>query len=173
VRRIAITLLLVLVACDWSLHRMQEQPRCTVHGATELLPNGSCDLVPPPEIVAMTPDEQPPPVTRALLERGRDRFERICAACHGLAADGDSQVARAMTLRRPPSLIDTRAAQLTDARILTVMESGYGMMPAYRGLLAPRDRHAVLNYLRVLQQRITTLDMLPPALQQEASRWLH
>lgn len=167
-----LAILLVLGACDWSLHRMQEQPRCTVHGATNLLPNDSCDLAPPPGTVSILPDVPAPPITRALLERGRDRFDRICAPCHGVAADGDSQVARAMTLRRPPSLVDTTVSQFTDDRILTVIENGYGVMPSYRGLLSVRDRHAVLNYIRVLQQRITALDALPPALQQEASRWL-
>lgn len=167
-------LLVAAAGCDWSLHRMQEQPRCTVHGATELLPGGSCDLEPPEGIVAMEPEAAapPPPVTRALLARGRDRFDRICAACHGLRADGDSQVARAMTLRRPPSLVDEAAARLSDERLATVIEAGYGVMPAFRAVLSPADRHAVLHYVRVLQQRAVALDELAPDLRAEARRWL-
>jgi len=165
-------LLLGLAGCDWSLHRMQEPVACTVHGTTPHLPNDACDLQPPDGIVAMELPAPPPPVTRALLERGRDRFERICAACHGLAGDGISQVARAMTLRRPPSLVDATAKSLPDDRILFVIERGYGVMPPYRAILAPADRHAVLHYVRALQQREVELAALPPEAQQEARRWL-
>lgn len=167
-------LVLALAGCDWSLNRMQEQPKCVLNGATKLLPNDSCNLLPPEGAVAMTtPDEAPPPLTPQLLARGRDRFERICAACHGVAADGQSQVARAMTQRRPPSLVDAAAASLTDAKILASMESGYGVMPSYRTMLAPADRFAVLHYVRALQQREVPLAELPAALQQEARQWLH
>ncbi len=164
--------LLALAGCDWSLHRMQEPVGCTVHGTTTLLPGGRCDLTPPEGIVAMDPPAAPPPLTRALMVRGRDRFERICAACHGLAGDGQSQVARAMTLRRPPSLVDGAAAQLTDERIVTAMTTGYGLMPAYRALLSVPDRYAVLHYIRALQLRDVALGALSPPEQAEAARWL-
>lgn len=165
-------LVLALASCDWSLHRMQEPVGCTVHGTTTLLPGGRCDLTPPDGIVAMDPPAAPPPLTRALVQRGRNRFERICAACHGLAGDGQSEVARAMTIRRPPSLVDSAAARLTDDRILTVMTGGYGLMPAYRGLLSVSDRYAVLHYIRALQLRDVAVGELSQAEQAEASRWL-
>lgn len=168
-----LALLLLLASCDWSLHRMQKTDQCTVHGATTLLPNGTCDLQPPPGIVAIDDEPTPaPPVTRDLLLRGRDRFERICAPCHGVAADGDSAVARAMKLRRPPSLIDATVSGFDDTRILTVMATGYGLMPSYSAIVAPRDRFAILNYIRVLQHRDIAFDALSPAEQQEAQRWL-
>jgi len=169
--RVALALL-ALVGCDWSLHRMQAPVQCTVHGTTNLLPNGSCDLEPPAGIVAMDAPAGPPPVTRALLVRGRDRFDRICAACHGLRGDGNSQVARAMTLRRPPSLIDPPVTMLTDERILTVVTTGYGLMPGFGSLLVLGDRFAILHYLRALQQRDVALDQLSLSLQAEARRWL-
>src|SRR5262245_22524705 len=97
--------LFALAGCDWSLHRMQAPDKCTVNGTATRLPNDSCDLEPPTGIVAMEAPAAQPPITRALIERGRDRFDRMCAACHGVRGDGDSPVARAMTLRRPPSLI--------------------------------------------------------------------
>jgi hypothetical protein len=119
---------------------MQEQDKCAVH---------ECDLEPPDGVVPFGSPGAPPPVTRALLERGRDRFERFCAACHGIAGDGDSDVARAMTLRKPPSLVDANARALSDARILFVIERGYGLMPRHE--LSLVDRTAVLHFVRVLQ----------------------
>ncbi len=47
----------------------------------------------------------PVPVTIELLQYGKERFEIHCAACRGVAGDGESEVARNMTLR-PPSLVD-------------------------------------------------------------------
>ncbi|HEY1557266.1 MAG TPA: cytochrome c [Kofleriaceae bacterium] len=170
--------LLALAACNWSLHRMQDQPSCKPFEATGLLAGGSCEQVPPDGVIAFDPSPAPavaapPELTRALVERGRDRFTRFCAACHGLAADGDSQVARAMALRRPPSLVDAAAASLPDQRVLDTIEHGYGVMPSYASVLAPRDRYAILHYVRALQHRAVPLASLPAAQQQEATRWLH
>lgn len=164
-------LLLALAGCDWSLHRMQEPVGCTVNGATDLLDHGSCDLVPPPGIVAMTAAEPMPPITRALLDRGRDRFDRVCAACHGLRADGVSAVASSMTLRKPPSLVDATVTGFSDERILTVLEVGYGLMPSFHWIPAA-DRYAILHYVRALQHRVVALDQLSPTRRAEARQWL-
>jgi mono/diheme cytochrome c family protein len=138
-------LLLLLGACDWSLHRMQRQPRCEAYAG------GACWMQAPEGAVSMDAPGPPPALDRALVERGRDRFEVFCAPCHGVLADGDSHVARAMTLRPPPSLISRAAAALPDQRILDVIAGGYGMMPSYGGALGPRDRAAILHFLRVVQ----------------------
>jgi len=167
---VRLALVLLLAGCDWSLHRMQEQPRCEVDGTLDGHP---CNLAPPEGTVAMAEPAAAPAVTRALLERGRDRFQRFCAPCHGVAGDGASYIARTMTLRRPPSLVDARAASLSDDRILTVIASGYGLMPSYASAVPPRDRYAIASYVRVLQQREVPLAQLPRAQQEEANRWLH
>jgi mono/diheme cytochrome c family protein len=165
---------IALAGCDWSLHRMTDQPKCTTYASTPFLPNGACALIPPADVVAWHADrpEPRPEVTRALLMRGRDRFAVFCAPCHGALADGESDVARVMMLRRPPTLIDDNARKLTDDRIMAVITDGYGLMPRY-SLIAPADRWAITQYVRVLQQRQVALDQLPPPLQQEALRWLH
>lgn len=163
----------LLAGCNWSLHRMQVQPRCRVGQSTTLLPGGSCDLLPPEGTVPAGPPPTPPVLTRALVLRGHDRFNRFCAPCHGVAGDGDSQIARVMTLRRPPSLVDAAAASLPDDRYLFVMEHGYGLMPSYGSAVPFRDRYAILHYVRALQQREVDLAKLPPKQQQEAMQWLH
>jgi mono/diheme cytochrome c family protein len=165
-----LALLVVLAGCDWSLHRMQEQPKC---GVDRTLFGEPCDRELPDGVVAWQPE--PPPVpkpSRALVERGRDRFQRVCAPCHGILGDGDSDVARAMTLRRPPPLVDATVSGFDDARILRAITDGYGMMPSYAGLLATSDRYAVLYYLRVLQHRDAPLDELTAEQRQEATQWL-
>jgi mono/diheme cytochrome c family protein len=163
-----------LAACDWSLHRMQDQPRCTAYAPTALLPGGSCNLEPPDGVVALgaAAAAPRPPLTAALITRGRDRFERFCAPCHGPTGDGDSDVARAMRLRPPPSLYEERIARQPDLRLEAIVARGYGLMPAYGDALAPDDRWAVVTFVRVLEARVVQLDQLAPHDRQEALAWL-
>ncbi len=161
--------------CDWSLHRMQDQPRCASHRATALLEGGACDLEPPVGAVELGDAGSAvprPPRSLAELDRGADRFARFCAPCHGDAGDGDSAISRAMTLRRPPTLIDATVTGFSDERVFAVITEGYGVMPRYAGELVPADRWAIVDYVRALQHRVVALDALTPAQRAEAMRWL-
>jgi mono/diheme cytochrome c family protein len=93
-------------------------------------------------------EQNPLPLTRALLERGRKRFEITCATCHGLLGDGNSMVARNMALRPPPSLHQYR--EQPDGYFFEVITNGYGLMPAYDSSLGVEERWAVVAYLRAL-----------------------
>ncbi|HEU4728602.1 MAG TPA: cytochrome c [Kofleriaceae bacterium] len=115
----------------------------------------------------------PLPITRALLERGRERFAIACAPCHGVAGDGDTPVARAMQRRRPPSLHERRITALPVGALYRVIVSGYGVMPSYAGMLAPDDRWAVIAYVRTLELAWTArLDALPPSVRDDVARRL-
>ncbi len=115
-------------------------------------------------------DTIPVPRTRALLERGRERFDVHCAACHGLLGDGESRVALKMTLRKPPSLVGERGRSLPPGRIFEVASEGYGLMRSYAADLPdPADRWAVVAYVRALQIRAgVALSDLPPPLAAKA-----
>jgi len=93
----------------------------------------------------------PLPVDRALLERGRGRFNITCAPCHGTAGDGQSLVAQRMLLRPPPSLLAQNIVALPDGKIEEVVRVGYGLMAGYESQLTSRDRWAVTAYVRALQ----------------------
>ena len=94
----------------------------------------------------------PVPITRALLDRGRNRFDIYCATCHGLVGDGDSVVADKMALRVPPSLHTPHARGLTVGALYRVITQGYGVMPSYRAELPLADRWAVVAYVQALQR---------------------
>ncbi|MBZ0237069.1 MAG: cytochrome c [Deltaproteobacteria bacterium] len=154
--------IVALAACDWELHRMNDQPRCEPMEVNPAVPGDHCDRPPPPRLSG-----------RALIARGGDRFARFCATCHGELGTGQSQVAENMTLRPPPSLHEPRIVALPDERIERTIREGYGLMPGYRYELPAEDRRAVVEFLRVLQlSQDVQLDRLPPHLQQEARRWL-
>ncbi|HVV85805.1 MAG TPA: cytochrome c [Kofleriaceae bacterium] len=172
---VAATAAVLAAGCDWSLHRMQRPVGCRHDGATTMFADGRCDRLPAEGAVPVAESDDTAPAvapSRAVLDRGRDRFDRYCAPCHGLAADGDSEVARAMELRRPPSLVDDTAVRFPDERYLAVIAAGYGLMPAYGALLAPRDRVAIVHYLRALQGRDVPIDALAAGERAEAEQWL-
>ena len=103
----------------------------------------------------------PMPVTRALLERGRKRFDVSCAVCHGYLGDGDSLVAKNMSLRTPPSLL-ARAGQ-PDGWYFQVMSEGFGLMPSYASVIPVEERWAIVAYIRALQisQTARAADLAP------------
>jgi mono/diheme cytochrome c family protein len=93
----------------------------------------------------------PVAVTRALLTRGRDGFERVCATCHGILGDGISVVADKMEMRRPPSLDEPRIRALAPGMVFTIVTRGYGLMPSYAQMLDVEDRWAIVAYVQALQ----------------------
>jgi mono/diheme cytochrome c family protein len=172
---------------DWS--RMITQPKLLPYGETQLfadrramrpVPAGTVarDWIADPvrrtgRTGAGDAHAVPLPVTRALLDRGRERFAIVCATCHGTAGDGDSAVAHSMQRRRPPSLHEPRIVALVPGAMYRVITDGYGLMPSYAKLLSPDDRWAVVAYVRTLELSWTArLDALPPAIREDALRRL-
>jgi mono/diheme cytochrome c family protein len=184
--RAAAVLLLGLAACP-RLDPMQRQQKAKAYQASPAAPNAPAmrhppagtvphgPLLPPEVATGLGPDGRavaavPLEVTPALLARGRQRFEIVCAACHGVLGDGESQVARNMSLRPPPSLHAYR--DVPDGHVFRVITHGFGLMPSYAPELTVEERWAVVAYVRALQlSQYARLDQLPPdareALQKE------
>jgi hypothetical protein len=91
----------------------------------------------------------PVPMTRKLLDTGRKRYEITCGTCHGPLGDGESIVARQMSLRPPPSL--HRYVDRPAGYIFEVITKGFGMMASYAAELTIEERWAVVAYVRALQ----------------------
>ena len=107
----------------------------------------------------------PLPVTRKLLELGRKRFDITCATCHGPLGDGDSIVARQMSLHPPPSL--HRYVNKPSGYFYEVISKGFGMMASYAAELSVEERWAVVAYVRALQlSQLTPIGELPANEQQ-------
>jgi mono/diheme cytochrome c family protein len=125
------------------------------------------DLFPPEVQTGLGPDGRPLaraplPLSRESLELGRHHYEVVCAACHGLLGDGESPVARNMSLKAPPSL--HLKVGNPDGYFYRVIAQGFGVMPSYAGHLTPEERWAVVGYLRALQlSQGTRAEKLGPA----------
>jgi mono/diheme cytochrome c family protein len=85
------------------------------------------------------------------MERGRRIFNNLCIACHGQYGLGDGRVPP-RGLPPPPSLLDRRERDFSDARIFHIITSGQNVMPSYAWQLPPADRWAVVHYVRALQR---------------------
>ncbi|HNP15298.1 MAG TPA: cytochrome c [Terrimesophilobacter sp.] len=94
----------------------------------------------------------PFPVTRDLLERGRERYDIYCAICHDRAGMGRGMAVQ-RGFRPPPSLHDDRLRETSPGYLFDVITNGFGAMIDYADRIEPRDRWAVVAYIRVLQAR--------------------
>jgi mono/diheme cytochrome c family protein len=159
----ALGAVLALAGCD----RMANQPK--LRGFTE--PFGSdlaYPLVPPAGTVA-TDDKlvhPPPPVTLALLQRGRERFDIYCAPCHGYDGRGDGMIVR-RGFPTPPSYHTERLREAPIQHFYDVITNGYGVMFSYAARVAPSDRWAIIAYIRALQaSTMANLTDVPPEIRQ-------
>jgi mono/diheme cytochrome c family protein len=110
------------------------------------------------------PDNFPVGVDMAALERGRERFQIYCAACHGMTGEGDGLIVR-RGFRRPPSFYDDRLQEgvTPAAHFFDVITNGWGAMPDYAESIPPEDRWKIIAYLRALQlsRRLKMGDLTP------------
>lgn len=97
--------------------------------------------------------ELPVPLTKALLERGRERFTIFCSPCHGQLGDGNGMIAqRGFNLRKKPASYHTdRLRKMPIGHFFDVISSGYGVMYSYAARVKPEDRWAIAAYIRALQ----------------------
>jgi hypothetical protein len=156
---------------------MFNQPKSNPLRESDFFPDGAASRPIPPHTVsrddAQHPDwfytgmvgtnfvtTFPSPVTRALLERGRERFEINCVPCHGLCGEGDGMVVqRGMPAPSPFSIDRLRSAPV--GHFVAVIGQGYGVMYSHASQVTAEDRWAITAYVRALQlsQHATLADV--------------
>jgi hypothetical protein len=92
----------------------------------------------------------PLPVNLQLLERGEDRYKIFCTPCHGLQGDGNGLVSM-RGMKHPPSFHQDRLRQAPNGYVYDVVTNGFGAMLGYAAQVPPRDRWAIIAYVRALQ----------------------
>ena len=95
-------------------------------------------------------DGMPLPVTIELLERGQERYNIYCTACHSRVGNGVGMIVQRGY--RPAGNFHTeRLRNAPLGHFFAVMTNGFGAMPDYSAQLTPADRWAVAAYIRALQ----------------------
>jgi hypothetical protein len=104
----------------------------------------------------------PLPINSELLERGENRYKIFCSPCHGLQGDGNGMVAL-RGMKHPPTYHQDRLRQAPNGYMYDVITNGFGAMLSYSAQVAPRDRWAIVAYVRALQlSRNAKISDLPP-----------
>jgi hypothetical protein len=92
----------------------------------------------------------PFPITRADLERGRQRYNIYCTPCHDYTGSGQGIVVQ-RGFPPPPSFHIDRLRQAPVGHFFDAMSNGYGSMYSYSSRVEPEDRWRIAAYIRVLQ----------------------
>jgi mono/diheme cytochrome c family protein len=95
----------------------------------------------------------PLPLTAAVMQRGRERYDIHCAPCHDRVGTGNGLVARRWPVKIPSFLTDERVSKLPDGEIFQTITNGKGTMPSYAHQVKVEDRWAIVHYIRALQDR--------------------
>ena len=96
-------------------------------------------------------DYFPIPITEEVVQRGRNRYDIFCSACHGLTGNGDGMIVR-RGFRRAASFNDDRLRQAPVGHFFDAITNGWGAMPSYASQVAVQDRWAIVAYIRALQE---------------------
>lgn len=104
--------------------------------------------------------DMPIAVDEHVLDRGEERYNIFCAPCHGRTGDGRGMVVQ-RGYRQPPAFGEDRLRAREAGHFFDVITNGFGAMPDYKTVISPRDRWAIVAYIRVLQlsQHATTADI--------------
>jgi mono/diheme cytochrome c family protein len=89
-------------------------------------------------------------LTPELLKRGKERYGIFCTPCHGIQGDGNGMVSM-RGMKHPPTYHQDRLRQVPNGYLYDVITNGFGGMLSYSAQIAPRDRWAIIAYLRALQ----------------------
>ena len=95
-------------------------------------------------------DQFPIPITRADIERGRERFNIYCTPCHGRLGDGNGMVVL-RGYRQAASYYSDKLMKAPVGHFFDVMTNGFGAMPSYASRVQPDDRWRIVAYIRALQ----------------------
>lgn len=106
-------------------------------------------------------DAMPFPVTKEVLERGRERYNVFCAPCHSRVGDGNGFVPSRGFARKLPSFHIVRLQKAPLGYFYDTITEGFGIMPDYASQIPPRDRWNIVAYVRALQlsQNATMADV--------------
>lgn len=155
----AALLLLFLAGCGQNL-TMNDQRKYAEWERGRLFRNDRVVQAPPAGTVARAAEPADPlvlrpPMTLALVKRGRERFGIFCTPCHGESGDGDGIVVQ-RGFPHPPDYADPRLVSAPDRYFYDVISHGHGAMYSYADRVPPKDRWAITAYIRALQRSRTS-----------------
>lgn len=154
-RKVLLMTGLALAGCNQNL-TMSDQKKLAEWERSGIFRNGKVLQLPPDGSVSREQDMgnvlgEKPPLTLALVQRGRERFNIFCSECHGFGGDADGMVVQ-RGFPRPPSFHEARLVSAPDEHFVDVITNGHGVMYSYADRVPAADRWAIAAYIRALQR---------------------
>lgn len=178
----AFACLSLFAGCDYLRQDMANQPKNKALSPSDFFADGRSErplienTVPRGSLVndefALPKDSNnfPLPVTLETLQRGEERYKIFCSPCHGLQGDGNGMVA-SRGMKHPPSYHIDRLRNSPTGYYYDVITNGFGVMYSYNAQIPPRDRWAIIAYIRALQlSRNAHAADLPAALREQVDK---
>jgi mono/diheme cytochrome c family protein len=157
-------IVLTLSACRQDMHN---QPKYVTYRSSEFFKDG---LSARPQVVGTVAQDQlhadtylytgrigtkegdqfPFPITEAVMERGRERYDIYCSPCHSRVGDGNGMIVK-RGYRQAANLHLPRYLSQPVGHYYDVISHGWGAMPDYSTQIEPADRWAIAAYIRALQ----------------------
>jgi mono/diheme cytochrome c family protein len=126
----------------------------TTTGTTTSAPNSASPSSLYPDDVETFPFA----ITKEDLQRGQERYDIFCSACHGMTGNGDGIVARrGFNKPAPATYHQDRLRQAPVGHFFDAMTNGWGAMPSFASQVPVEDRWRIIAYIRALQ-----LSQTPP-----------
>jgi Cytochrome C oxidase, cbb3-type, subunit III len=168
---------ILLSGCRMDMHI---QPKYLPYEPTKFFADGRSERQPVPRTVArgqlrldellytgkengVVSNRFPFPITRADLERGRERYNIYCTPCHDYTGSGNGMIVQ-RGFPHPPSYHILRLREAPVGHFFEVMTNGFGAMYSYAARVQPEDRWRIAAYIRVLQlSENATLQDVPEA----------
>lgn len=148
---------------------MTFQPKHKSQSSSEFWPDGRSARTPPEHTVArdslkLDPafyrgvdvdgkpvDQYPVELTAALVDRGQERYDIYCAACHDKAGAGRGLVPTRGWVP-PPTFHQERIRQMVPGELYQIVSNGVRTMPGYSKQIPESDRWAIVAYVQALQR---------------------
>lgn len=112
-------------------------------------------------------DKFPFPITRADLERGRERYNIYCTPCHDYTGSGHGMIVQ-RGFPPPPTFNIDRLRGVPVGHFFDVITNGFGSMYSYGARVEPEDRWRIAAYIRALQlSQHATIQDAPSAMRRK------
>jgi mono/diheme cytochrome c family protein len=91
--------------------------------------------------------------TSDMIERGKERYDIYCVACHGANADGKGKIMDYKYPIPPANFYDERIMKLSDGHMYNAISEGWLNMPSLKAQISVDDRWAIIAYIRSIQMQ--------------------
>jgi mono/diheme cytochrome c family protein len=163
-----LVLALCLIGAGCSRLDMQDQPKYTPQRPSDFFADGRSERQPVEGTIARGAldedtafyegkdaegediDAFPIAVDKTVILRGQREYNIYCSPCHGRIGNGLGMIVR-RGFKQPPSFHIDRLRDAPVGHFYDVISNGYGAMLNYASQVQPRDRWAIVAYIRALE----------------------